>query len=113
MGTRAVLVPNSHLSPAKGQRIGRGSRWSLRAVIGSTMCHSDCSGPKPRPACHAEGHGFESRHPVLLSLSLSLSSESSLSPLSSLLFLLLLLAENHGSAERVGVDHRPLRCPAR
>src|ERR1044072_4574153 len=85
MGTRAVLVPNSHLSPAKGQRIGRGSRWSLRAVIGSTMCHSDCSGPKPRPACHAEGHGFESRHPVLLSLSLlgEFPLSSLLSPLSS------------------------------
>jgi hypothetical protein len=55
--------------------------------------------------------------PVIRSSSLSLLGEfplsSLLSPLSSLLFLLLLLAENHGSAERVGVDHRPLRCPAR
>jgi hypothetical protein len=39
-----------------------------RARFRSTKRLSSANGPNPRPACHAEGRGFESHHPLLKSL---------------------------------------------
>src|SRR5919204_806766 len=72
MGTRTALVPKPPGIPWKRRLSESGREAAGREGFRSTTRLRRASGPNPRLACHAEGRGFESHHPLSLSLSLSL-----------------------------------------
>ena len=59
-GSTAQTPPN----PSQTAHIRGPAPASLRGEIGSTMRLGASEGARPRPACHAEGRGFEPLHPL-------------------------------------------------
>src|SRR5438105_4326319 len=51
--------------PENGLTVEAASHGPLPRLNGSTVPSRGYSGPNPRPACHAEGRGFECHHPLL------------------------------------------------
>jgi hypothetical protein len=58
------LCPNPTESPANGREPRRPRRTRVGARFRRTVPDSRPSTRIPRPACHAEGRGFESHHPL-------------------------------------------------
>ena len=65
-GHKPVLVPKPQGIASKRRRYSNGQCRAGRTDFRSTIRLGGASGPNPRPACHAEGRGFESHHPLLL-----------------------------------------------